>query len=138
MEKLKNSDCTSPPAPLYKVSYGKKPRKITTLAKWLKREMWTPGQAAMLVSGLSPHPQSEGIPPLGTGVWTLRNAFRWGNTHPCHHAREILILWNAQENPADKVSPADFVRWCKANRIDTDLIRDVTPVAEAAIEGNQM
>jgi hypothetical protein len=135
MEKLKNKACTPPPAPLIKVSYGKKPRETTTLRKWLNRENWTPGQAAMLVCGLCPYPECEEIPAKGTGVWTLRNTFRWGNTDPCNHARQILNLWNAQENPPDKVSPDDFVLWCKANTINTDSIRDVKPVAETRQEG---
>ena len=135
MEKLKNTACTPPPAPIIKVSYGKKPRKIPTLTKWLKREMWTPGQAAMLVCGLCPYPECEEIPAKGAGVWTLLNTFRWGNTDPCSQARKILNLWNAQENPPNKVSPADFVRWCKENAINSDSIRKVKPTVETGQEG---
>jgi len=135
MEKPKNKVCTPSPAPLFKVGYGKKPRKTTTLTKWLNREMWTPGQAAMLVCGLCPYPECEGIPAKGTGVWTLLNTFRWGNTDPCNHAREILNLWNERENRPDMVSPADFIRWCKENAISTDSIRKVKRATKTAQEG---
>ena len=135
MEKPKETACTPSPASLTKVSYGRKPRITPTLTKWLSRDMWTPGQAAMLACGLCPYPECEGIPAKGIGVWTVLNVFRWGNTDPCSQARQILKMWNARENPPSQVSPADFVRWCKANAIDTDPIRNVTPTAETGEEG---
>ena len=95
MEKPKNAPFL--PSPLMAKSYGKKTRKTSALVKWLRYEMWTPAQAAMLVSGLCPHPDGGGIPEKGTGVWALNYTFRWGNTEPCKHARQILELWNGAE-----------------------------------------
>ena len=72
----KDTACTPSPASLAKVSYGGKPRITPTLTKWLSRDMWTPGQAAMPACCLCPYPECGGIPAKGIGVLTVLNVFR--------------------------------------------------------------
>ena len=112
------------PAPLFGEGFSDEARKVTRLTAWLKFKTWTPIEAAMLVCGLCPPPDcNQVIPDRANGLegaWvTDENDARFND------ARSVLKSWNREDNPPPKVKPADFVAWCKTEKINTDWLRDI-------------
>lgn len=107
------------PARIYGKGCSEEQEKETTLTRYLKLETWTPIEAAMLVCGLKPPPDCHEIP---NGAMGLENALVMPYEDRFHHAKEVLHLWNHRENSPDKIRPAAFVAWCKAQGIDTDWL----------------
>src|SRR5471032_410235 len=89
----------------------------TSLTRWLNRETWTVREAVLLVTGIDPGtlretPDGEIISATGLcgSVLASEADFR--------PAVEVLDYWKRLPNPPGKISPADFVAWCKTRNID--------------------
>jgi hypothetical protein len=103
--------------------------KLTTLSRYLQLDTWTPVDAALLVSGLQPLDDCNEIPKTAMG---LDNSFYSGNEDAFHFARRTLKIWDSQVSPPEKITPSEFVAWCKTKGIDTTWLNDVPAKVEAA------
>ena len=101
------------PAPLLGKGFSEDEQKITRLTKYLKLDTWKPEQAAFLVNGIDYDTRAfnlAGLPITPSNSTTFKGAAR------------VLELFNSQINPPSKITPIDFVEWCKTKDINTDWI----------------
>lgn len=116
------------PALLYGDGFSEERRKETTLTEYLRDlETWHPAQAAMLVCGLKPEFDCTEIPSCATG---LDGQHHWETSNRFHDARRVLAMWNSRISAPARVSPSEFVAWCREKGVNTDWLREVGGVAE--------
>lgn len=113
----------------------------TRLTKWLKRETWTPKEAALLVYGFDPGTYTTDY--MGQGIKCATGlcggAFLGDATFA--DALELESNWHRRIDTPDKVKPGEFVLWCGDIGIDAGWLRDVPlpperryfPIAHAAL-----
>jgi len=124
------SKATRRPAKVYGEGFSPEQQEITTLARYLELETWTPLWASLLVCGIQPPQGCTEIP--AKGAMGLDSQFIDGSWDRFHEARWILELWESRENAPVRVRPADFVAWCKSKGINTDWLSDVPGQDQAA------
>lgn len=104
----------------------------TRLTKWLRLNDWTPVEAVLLVCGLDPESYTEEFPYYGR---KMRSAVGlWGNRvmgeKPFLEFDRIMRRPTAGMDLPDKITPADFVAWCKSKGIDTGWLSAVAAPVE--------
>jgi len=122
---------TKTPAPL-RVGYPE-----TRLTKWTLMETWSAWEAALLVTGFDPSTYQEiGDPaiPQATGLCGRgeRGAFHFRS------ARHIQDLWTRRIHTTDKITPFEFIEWCKSVGVNTDWLAEFgAPITPAISKPKQ-
>ena len=109
--------------------------ELPRLKKYLELDTWTIEQAAYLVSGIDYKSFDDiTMPMLFHGIVGGMLAYQnnatdlagvpinRNNSTAFDNASRIKEIWNSRINPSTRVSPIDFVAWCKTKNIDTGWI----------------
>jgi prophage regulatory protein len=87
---------------------------------YLKMSVWTPTMGALLISGIKAPIDCTEIPLSGNGL-DNQDVIQFDERF--HNARQILRLWNHQNNPPLTISPIEFFIWCDEESIETEWLR---------------
>ncbi|WP_333981572.1 hypothetical protein [Burkholderia gladioli] len=132
---------TNDQTPQERIAAGR--QLYAVLKEHLERQVWTPVEGALLLSGINPPADCTKIPIGGTGL--DGREFASAANDRFHSAVRIMDLWqvrcdddveNGELTPTE-LTPYEFIAWCQDMSIETDWMRLFFEVANGSARSDR-